>query len=240
MPAGATDALAPDPWLGAQLGCPAYRVGETGDPHAVRALQPPCFAYGKVHVDHLDRVHRFESAGFRLTDTNVTFEKACVPHDTPPSDHGFGAPVRDARTDDEDAVAAIAGTAFRWTRFHRDPAVSNACADAIKAAWVRSFFHGQRGDACLVAEYDGGIAGFLLALVTAEVVTTDLIAVAPQVQRRGIAQALMRALERRHPNARVFRVGTQLANLPSLGLYERLGYRVAGATYVFHLHRTTV
>ena len=32
------------------------------------------------------------------------------------------------------------------------------------------------------------------------------------------------------------RVGTQLANVPSLRLYEKLGFYIVDAAYVFHYH----
>jgi hypothetical protein len=33
------------------------------------------------------------------------------------------------------------------------------------------------------------------------------------------------------------RVGTQIANIPSLRLYERLGFTMAESAYVLHAHR---
>jgi hypothetical protein len=38
------------------------------------------------------------------------------------------------------------------------------------------------------------------------------------------------------PRLRMLRVGTQLANLPALRSYERMGFRVTGSSHVFHLH----
>ena len=36
---------------------------------------------------------------------------------------------------------------------------------------------------------------------------------------------------------RELRVGTQAANVPSVRLYEPLGFSLASAAYVLHLHR---
>ena len=38
----------------------------------------------------------------------------------------------------------------------------------------------------------------------------------------------------------VIAVGTQVANLPSVRLYEKLGFRLAAAQYVFHFHNPAV
>lgn len=235
MPDSATDVLVHDPWLSGQLAVPAFRVSDIAEPAAINSLEGACFVFGKVPVDDVRRAQQFEAAGFRLVDVNVAFEKlrGIVP----------GTPqhlVRDATPRDEDAVAAIAASSFRWTRFHQDPAIPRERADAIKAEWTRNFFRGQRGDCGLVAECGGVVAGFLIALVHGDTVTTDLIACALPFQRRGIARALMTALEARFPAATRLRVGTQLANLPSFTLYTSLGYRVISSSYVFHFHRASV
>lgn len=235
MPATSNDLLILDPWLSEQLGCPAFRVPEDVEPAAVDAIGGRCFAFGKVPVENIARAQRFEAAGFRLVDTNVVFEKARDEHAV-----AMPAHVRDARPGDEAAVVAIAATSFRWTRFHRDPEIPPACAHAIKAAWAQNYFHGLRGDACLVAECDGAVAGFLHALDGGAIVTTDLVACDTRMQRRGLARALLTALECRFPGAQRFRVGTQLANVPSLALYASLGYSVSSSAYVFHLHRDSV
>jgi len=65
----------------------------------------------------------------------------------------------------------------------------------------------------------------------------DLVAVAPDAQGRGVGTALVTAFVREaSPNSDVLRVGTQIANVPSLRLYTRLGFRIAGSAFVMHLH----
>jgi len=64
----------------------------------------------------------------------------------------------------------------------------------------------------------------------------DLIAVDPDHRRRGIGRALCDAAERECDGVEEGVVGTQVANSPSVRMYEGLGYRLAGASYVFHLH----
>ena len=39
-----------------------------------------------------------------------------------------------------------------------------------------------------------------------------------------------------HADADMLRVGTQVANLPSISLYEKCGFHVAETTYVLHAH----
>ena len=39
------------------------------------------------------------------------------------------------------------------------------------------------------------------------------------------------------PGPKTVRVGTQIANIPSLRLYESLGFRIADTHYVLHYHK---
>ena len=97
----------------------------------------------------------------------------------------------------------------------------------------------------MVARLDGGVAeeshsgkivGFaLLALPAANEVVIDLIAVEEGCRRRGIAADMIHFVESEFASSRIA-VGTQVANLPSVRLYEKLGFRLAHAQYVFHFH----
>jgi ribosomal protein S18 acetylase RimI-like enzyme len=231
--------LTRDPWLGGILDREAYRldVGPAGaqapdEREAVRSLLAgDVFVFAKAAVADLEACHLLECLGFRLIDTNVQLEKSlAAPAAVPPG-------VREARPDDEEAVAGVAEESFRFSRFHLDPLIPRKLANRVKAEWVRSYFRGARGAAMLVAECEGRVVGFLQALRAADgAAVIDLSAVHGRAQRRGLARALCLALEGRWPGTPAMRVGTQVANFPSLQLYHRLGYAVAAAQYVFHHH----
>jgi len=88
---------------------------------------------------------------------------------------------------------------------------------------------------------EGRIAGFL-AVTGGEDdgvrhKTIDLVAIAPELQGRGIGRAVMRFFFRHYAGAcDRLRVGTQVANVPSMRLYEGVGMRIERAQYVLHLH----
>ena len=87
---------------------------------------------------------------------------------------------------------------------------------------------------------DKKIVGFTLLLVpTDSEVVIDLIAVDDAYRRRGIAAEMIAFVESQFAPAQLV-VGTQVANLPSVRLYEKLGFRLAGAQYVFHFHNPAV
>ena len=117
-------------------------------------------------------------------------------------------------------------------------------ADEIKAQWAGNFFKGERGDRLVVAELtEKGrqkIVGFaLLATPANGQVVIDLIAVEEAYRRRGIAAEMIAFVESQFAPA-VIAVGTQVANLPSVRLYEKLGFRLAGTQHVFHFHNPAI
>lgn len=235
--------FAPDRWLARLMGCDVYRfaVGAenlTTDDRGLRRelekiLLRPSFLYAKIDVRDLALAHYSESLGFRLIDTNVGLSKTC----TETSDLSSPFEIRFAEPSDEEGVARVARDSFSCSRFHLDPCIPKKIADNIKSEWTRSFFRGQRGDHMVVALSGGALVGFQQILVRGEgLLVTDLIAVDVNYRRQGIAAAMCNFAEAKIPGARRARVGTQIANAPSIRLYEAMGFRVDRAQYVFHLH----
>lgn len=233
--------IAPDAWLGAALGTPAWRLhpGDEITAGAVRELlhahvgDGPSFVDAKIPVDASLAVAALCGAGFELVDTNVVLDLAAAPAAAPPTG---GVTLRDAHADDVAAVGAVARTSFTFTRFHADPAIADAVADELKGRWAESFFSGGRGDLMAVAADAAGPCGFLLALAPAPgEAVIDLIAVAARARRTGVGAALVRHVwDAMQPHRMI--VGTQLANTPSLRFYEQLGFRIRGASHVLHRH----
>jgi ribosomal protein S18 acetylase RimI-like enzyme len=167
-------------------------------------------------------------------DVNVVFERQPV---LQPSSDG-SILVRDFQPADETATLEIAHTAFLYSRFHLDPFIPNELANRIKREWVANYIRKQRGERLLVAEMDGKIAGFLALLETSgHTGVIDLIGVANHMQGRGVGRSMVQ--HHVHEAVGIYSrliVGTQIANIPSIRLYENCGYHISNAAYVFHLH----
>lgn len=228
--------LAADAWLARHLARQAWRVDQDPEGESLAGLraQQNAFAYAKVAAEEARLVGDLVANGFMPVDVSVTFEG-------PAPKESSAAGVRFAQSSDRDAVAAIAHGSFRFSRFHLDPRVPAAVANAIKAEWAANFFTGRRGDGMVVAEAGGSVVGFLQLLWTGgDVLVIDLIGVAASHQRRGIARNMIHFAaahgtgDARKPGH--IRVGTQVANTKSVRLYESLGFRLVGAQYVLHYH----
>jgi ribosomal protein S18 acetylase RimI-like enzyme len=214
-----------DDWLSDVLGFDAYSV----TPVSARAAHVPGRALFtcRVPADDIATVGALTDDGFHVVDVNVTLERA--------GGDGLGddsvAPATPAQ---HEALLDVAGSCFRYSRFHLDRVIPRELADRVKREWLRSYVEGRRGIELLSAGSDGFLA-VLEAPDGARVI--DLVGVAAGAQGRGIGEALVSEFARRHGDGgRTLRVGTQAANVPSLRLYEKLGFRVASATYVLHRH----
>ncbi|MBV9523807.1 MAG: GNAT family N-acetyltransferase [Alphaproteobacteria bacterium] len=229
-----------DEFLTELLGRPSFRVAlpEEGPDEAClaaigAAMREPVFLFARVPTKAVATLRRLESLGFAIVDTGVTLERPAGPV---PARAATG--LRFARAEDRTAVMALAGASFAYSRLHLDPAVPRMVADRSRAEWAGNFFRGRRGDRMAVIEIEGGIAGFVQLLGPHDgVLTIDLIAIAADFRGRGLAATLIAFAADEVAGVRRLRVGTQIANLPSLRLYEKLGFRMVAADYVLHCHR---
>jgi ribosomal protein S18 acetylase RimI-like enzyme len=228
--------IAADEWLGERLGTRCWRVSPSNEGVALDSLgsKGACFAYAKVPVAEIGLVRDLIGHGFYPVDVALQFEGVVQPAPA-------GSGIRFAAPADRDGVARVAGATFEFSRFHLDPAIPRNLANAMKAEWAGNFFVGLRGDGMVVAEVDGRVAGFLQLLWRPQnVLLVDLIGVDRACQGRGIARQLIHfAAQKGTGDGRVpaaIHVGTQVANVKSVRLYESLGLRQASAHYVLHYH----
>lgn len=140
-----------------------------------------------------------------------------------------------------DDILSVAGSAFRYSRFHLDPQVPLALAHRIKREWIASYTRKERGALLLAGAVDGRTAGFLAVLDQQidgrRVRTIDLIGVDSAYQGRGVGTALTRYFVNAYArDFDVLQVGTQAANVPSLRMYMKCGFIPTSTGYVAHLH----
>jgi RimJ/RimL family protein N-acetyltransferase len=236
--------IEPDAWLAGVLGYPVFRVEPVeGCPPSAGELPGAAggsraLFYTRIPADRVGTVAQFTDIGFRLVDVTMTFEREPGPF----RDAGDPAcTVRPASLRDRDRVLGIAGSCFVHSRFHADPLLPGASADAVKRAWVANYFTGGRGEALFVAERGGEPIGFLALMATGRpgerTRIIDLIGVDRKFQGRGAGTAMVGFFIRDSAGRYTrLRAGTQVANLPSLRLYGKCGFQITGAAYVLHAH----
>jgi GNAT superfamily N-acetyltransferase len=223
-----------DEWLSALLQKPAFRL--EGNVCAFSVHQRPkgdAFVGAKVSVEDVKGFLHLQSLGFRVMDTNLQFERPSAPLQDSTTNTRF------ALQKDSDAIRKLAREEFLHNRFHRDPEIDDTIALRIKEEWAANYFAGKRGKWMVVVEDHLGVGGFLQLLHDEEnnVLIIDLIAVAGHYRGKGYARSMVtfasyECLGRPVP----MKVGTQISNSASISLYTGLGFRLASATYLLHLH----
>ena len=198
----------------------------------------PMFIQTKVSTQSIKSIKFLESIGFSLIDTNITMKKEIntgYVENVIPNVGKLKIAFADSK--DREGAVAVGGNTFEYSRFHLDPLFSNELANKIKAQWVSGYFEGTRGDQMVIASFDSEIVGFLQILKPEKGhFIIDLIGVDKNYQRRGIAKNMIDfAISENSDIDHVF-VGTQIGNIPSINLYQKMDFFLDYAKYVFHLH----
>ncbi|MDD5186779.1 MAG: GNAT family N-acetyltransferase [Methanoregula sp.] len=237
--------LEPDSWLSKIFSYPVFRVIDIeqdpsmpADDLIRRSHISQIFYYAKVPVGRLDLVHALNDAGFKVVDVNVTFE--CTPRETK-IDQTSPIIIHVARPEDRDATLNLAETCFLYSRFHLDPEISNDLANLIKREWVANYFKGERGEQILVAERNAKPIGFLAITKgisgNKSIRAIDLIGIQSEYQRIGAGSRLVNFfINDSVTKCDILRVGTQIANVPSMNFYQRCGFYITESAYVLHAH----
>ena len=238
-----------DDWLSSALGYAVYRVmidGQTPpEPDQLAATSAPllnryerAFYFAKVPTTASGWMATLTRIGFMVMDVNVTF---AYPVEQPLQvDLNPAITVQPIKPEYHDAVLDIAKSCFVYSRFHLDPHISPQ-ADGLKREWIHSYVKKQRGVGLYVALVKGVPAGFLAVIDaqhgTERRIIVDLIGVDKAFQGQGVGTALMAYfVQTFQGECDSLRVGTQVANVPSIRLYERMGFRFVGSIYVMHAH----
>ncbi len=231
---GTGDLYQSDVWLTEVFGYPVYSLNLNHLAQELPGNAPVgrTFQYAKVDASEISTIQRLEKLGFGLIDTNVVFEKSKISK----APLSSAIELRWATPSDEKAIVALAERSFQKSRFHFDPKVDLKTAQSVNREWVRNYFLGKRGESMVIAANEGKPVGFIQILERDQVMIIDMIAVDDQFQGKGIAQSMIAFAEERYKNFKLFRVGTQIANMSAVRLYEKMGYRLSQSMYVFHKH----
>ncbi|MDH3974309.1 MAG: GNAT family N-acetyltransferase [Deltaproteobacteria bacterium] len=239
-----TDHIKKDGWLSGLIGKDSFQfiVDESLQNHGEDFVQnfhsqftmEKFFVYSKIGTNRLLDSSLLEETGFRLIDTNVRlnkFSKIQVRQELHPDFE-----IRFTKQGDKKEVVRLAQKNFRFSRFHLDPSINNNIADNIKGKWVENYYKGERGDHMVVALSGGQIVGFAQLIKKKSLLIIDLIAVDSSYRGKGIASSMI-AFAESQINCTETLVGTQVSNIPSMRLYESLGFKTDSSDYVFHFHR---
>jgi len=188
------------------------------------------FIFCKVPTSNTEAVAQLENIGFHLVDSNVQMKRQVV------LKKDIKINARLATAEDRKRVVEIAKNNFVFSRFHLDPFIKNSIANTVKEKWVDNFFNGMRGDYLVVKEINSTVIGFILAIKKPGKCVVDLIAVDSKYRKMNAASDMIYYLETLCEKETTMITGTQIANIPSIRLYESVGFKVDQSFYIFHYH----
>jgi len=228
--------LQKDQWLSSILGKSVFQIDSGFVSQLANSHLPhdSAIVMAKVPVSNvLDCIH-LQRLNFSLVDTNVQLQKLSYKSSFLINNLN----IRFSNPSDQEGVLKIAANSFTYDRFHNDPFITQEDAEKIKVEWAKNYFKNARGNWMIVAEDRGIISGFLQLLHGVDgALIIDLIAVDHNYRNTGVAQSMISfAMQNCENRIEVVRVGTQIANLPSIALYLKMGFSITSAQYVFHCH----
>ena len=191
------------------------------------------FVFSKISTSSVNKWQCLEKANFKLIDTNVKFK---LPGNISSEWHQQKhIQICFAEKNHQRSAGRIARDNFLYSRFHFDPLISNDIANQIKQNWVNNYFYGKRGDKMVLALLNNEPVGFLQLIIKDKELYIDLIGVDKKAQGIGVATSMIQ-FARKNIKRSCIIVGTQIGNLPSIKLYQKLGFLLIGSDYVFHYH----
>jgi ribosomal protein S18 acetylase RimI-like enzyme len=194
------------------------------------------FLYTKIDCsNHMDLRH-LENLGFRVIEINVTLKQELGLKFKIGSNQNQQYRIRLAKADDRKDVEEIARKSFTLDRFHQDPRIDNSSADEIKKQWAGNFFLGKRGDLLAVATRNNRPVAFLLLLFGQKENIIDLIAVDSEHRKNGLAEQMIEFVKSIMESQKTLLVGTQATNIPSIRLYEKMGFQKIDSQILLHYH----
>lgn len=216
-----------------------HDVGEIGQALEHCRVQEIDLLVARCSTDDIELAQELETLGFRLMDTLLFFERG-VAEDLSSDD---GIAVRSATSRDIEAVAAIATEAFGDYSGHyqADRRIPRDLADSGYVDWaIRSCRSRQAAEEVLVAEREGGVAGFVAVRRISDAADVALLATAAAARGQGVGRALMGEALRWTGRQNLPRLtfSTQLNNLRSQQMIVRLGFVPVRSFYTFHWWRT--
>ena len=191
------------------------------------------FIFFKITTDNITVWKSLEKEGFTLIDTNIKLRL-----DSRKSEKIFNheqIKTSFAKQKHKSAIGEIAKNNFIYSRFHIDPLIDNDIANQIKQEWVENYFDGKRGDKMITALKDNKPVGFLQLIISGEELLIDLIGVDKSVQGKGVATGMIYYAMDNIQHS-FMKVGTQIGNIPSIKLYQNLGFCISSSEYIFHYH----
>ncbi len=164
------------------------------------------------------------SEDIQLMDVKLIFEKALKSESTC-SD--IIEVYQGELTEDLISLALDSG---EYSRFKVDPRLDQGEFEKLYHIWIRKAL--EKGEVLV----DGEMEGMVTCKVDNDLAQVGLFAVKESSRGKGIGKDLLKKAESWafEKGARIMKIPTQKANTPARSLYEKMGYKIASKTNIYH------
>lgn len=164
--------------------------------------------------------------GFNIVDIRVTLSRPTT---------AYGSVARRHKDEDVDALALIARTAHRITRYYEAGFDKDRCDDLYEG-WIRNSCSGWANRVLVVGEPFGEPSGYVTVHLNDSTSSIGLIAVADRSRGQGFGLELVRgALDFAHSQgAKEMSVVTQGRNVDGQRLFQAAGFRTTKTEVWLH------
>ena len=246
LEADSKDFIQRDAFLESILDRPTYKINKFTDSVDLNLLKDK--KYGKkkalfftprlIFLMFLPFV-LLESSGFKIIEENITLERKGGKTKTntkEPFRDRQQYEIRWAQDKDRNFVEDIAKKISPTTGFIKTRKLTIHWPMKSRGNGLGNFFLGKRGDAMIVATANNRPVAFCSYFSKKKHSVIDLIAVSKKHRKKGLSkQMIIYALQNLSDRNR-WLVGTQSTNIPSVRLYESLGFQNIGSQHVLHKH----
>lgn len=209
----------------------------------IRKLHPEAYLLGSLNnnVKGVETLFNLMmSKGFGYIHTLLTFtQPAGTGHKVVEPTGSSRLIIREAGPGDAERVGEIAGSSFKFSRFHLDSLLYNSKADELIRLSARNCILEKYADIVYVAEVDGKIAGYYtgrkkyygeLGISLGEIVT---LATCSEYRSMGVFRALdTRVLNWFGENTTIAELGTYLGNMPVHRVWAGRGLTIIRGTHL--------
>jgi dTDP-4-amino-4,6-dideoxy-D-galactose acyltransferase len=197
-----------------------YEVGEYWDQDEF-LKQTRCFQLVYLISEHeLD----IKSKDIQLMDVKLVFEKALKSEST------FTDNIEVYQGELTEELISLALDSGEYSRFKVDPRLDQGEFEKLYHIWMRKALEKRE---VLV---DGEMEGMVTCKVDNDLAQVGLFAVKESSRGKGIGKDLLKKAESWafEKGARIMKIPTQKANTPATNLYEKMGYKIASQTNIYH------
>lgn len=190
-------------------------------------------ASARLDARELRATMLLEAAGFRYIET--VYDPVLAPLATEPLPT-TGIVIRRPLPTDVPRLDEIAATAFTTGRHALDHRLERGAAGRRYRRWLRTSLEDPGREVLAILERERIVGLFVVERLPGAAVRWQLTAVAPDAQGRGVGRRTWTAMIERHRAEGVERIETTVSghNLPVLGLYPSLGFRLTDARVTLH------